>query len=208
MPPWKSYKHTIMRNALLLLIAFLSGAILMALELVGSRLLAPSFGGSIFVWGSLIGVFLAALSLGYYLGGGLVDRRPSASLLAFFLIGASLFVLLLPRYGASVCDAILIRDFGPRANPLVACMALFFLPGMLMAVTSPFVIRLTARSIKHVGKTAGAVYAISTMGSIAGTLGTAFYLIPAIGTRALLTLLGVSLILTGLIAAALGRSRT
>jgi len=193
LPPWKSYKHTIMRNALLLLIAFLSGAILMALELVGSRLLAPSFGGSIFVWGSLIGVFLAALSLGYYLGGGLVDRRPSASLLAFFLIGAGLFVLLLPRYGASVCDAILIRDFGPRANPLVACMV---------------VIRLTARSIKQVGKTAGAVYAISTVGSIAGTLGTAFYLIPAIGTRALLTLLGVSLILTGLIAAALRRPRT
>lgn len=196
-----------MRNALLLLIAFLAGAILMALELVGSRLLAPSFGGSIFVWGSLIGVFLAALSLGYYLGGGLVDRRPSASLLAFFLIGAGLFVLLLPRYGASVCDAILIRDFGPRANPLIACMALFFLPGMLMAVTSPFVIRLTARSIKQVGKTAGAVYAISTVGSIVGTLGTAFYLIPAIGTRALLTLLGVSLILTGLIAAALGGTR-
>ena len=196
-----------MRNALLLLIAFLAGAILLALELVGSRVLAPSFDGSIFVWGSLIGVFLAALSVGYYLGGGLVDRRPSASLLAFFLIDAGLFVLPLPRCGSYVCDAVLVRDFGPRANPLIACMALFFIPGMLMAVTSPFVIRLTARSIKQVGKTAGAVYAISTVGSIAGTLGTAFYLIPEMGTRSILTLLGVSLILTGLIAAALGRTR-
>ena len=197
-----------MRNTILLLIAFLSGAILMGLELVGSRVLATSFGGSIFVWGSLIGVFLAALSIGYYLGGAIVDRRPSASVLALFLVTAGIFVLLLPPYGSSVCDAILMRDFGPRANPLIACMALFYIPGMLMAVTSPFVIRLTARSIKQVGKTAGAVYATSTMGSIAGTLGTAFYLIPAMGTRALLTLLGVSLVLTGIIAAALRSPRT
>lgn len=194
-----------MRNLLLLVVAFLSGAILMALELVGSRVLAPHFGGSIFVWGSLIGVFLAALSIGYYLGGRLVDRWPRAALLAVFLFAAGLFVLLLPRYGAAVCDTIALRDYGPRGNPLLACTALFFLPGILMAVTSPFVIRLTARAIKQVGRTAGLVYAVSTVGSIAGTLGTAFYLIPEIGTRVLLSLLGVALIFTGLIAAAVRR---
>jgi len=196
-----------MQNFLLLLVAFLAGAILMALELVGSRVLAPHFGGSIFVWGSLIGVFLAALSIGYYLGGRLVDLIPNALLLAAFLFGAGLFVLLIPRYGAEVCDRILMRDFGPRANPLVACTLLFFVPGMLMAVTSPFVIRLTASTIKQVGRTAGMVYAISTTGSIAGTLGAAFYLIPAVGTRALLYLLGGLLILTAVVAAMVRKSR-
>jgi spermidine synthase len=191
-----------MRAFLLLLVAFLSGAVLMALELTGSRMLAPHFGGSIFVWGSLIGVFLAALSIGYYIGGKMVDRWPGASLLALFLVLAGLFVLLLPRYYNQICETIAMKDYGARANPLIACTILFFVPGALMAVTSPFVIRLTARSVSQVGRAAGMVYAISTMGSIAGTLGTAFYLIPAIGTRAILYLLGVSLIFTGLIAAA------
>ena len=196
-----------MRRSLLLLVAFLSGAILMALEIVGSRVLAPYFGGSIFVWGSLIGVFLAALSIGYYVGGRLVDRWPIASLLAVFLFAAGAFVLLLPTYGSRISDEIALRDYGARANPLLTCMLLFFIPGMLMAVTSPFVIRLTARSLKQVGHASGMVYAISTIGSIAGTLGTAFYLISALGTRAILYLLGVSLIFTALIALAVSDRR-
>jgi len=190
-----------MRTLVLLVVALLSGAILMALEIVGSRVLAPDFGGSIFVWGSLIGVFLAALSIGYYLGGRLVDQWPSAGLLAALLFAAGVFVLLLPRYDRVVCDRIALRDYGPRANPLIACLILFLVPAMLMAVTSPFVIRLTARTIKQVGRTAGIVYAVSTIGSIAGTLGAAFYLIPALGTRAILYLLGGLLALTALLAA-------
>jgi spermidine synthase len=188
---------------LLLFVAFLSGAILMALELAGSRVLAPHFGGSIFVWGSLIGVFLAALSIGYYVGGRAADLSPRAGSLAGFLLVAGAFVLLLPWYAAAVCDRIALRDFGARANPLIACMLLFFVPGALMAVTSPFVIRLTARSISRVGRTAGAVYAVSTIGSIAGTLGAAFYLIPGMGTRAILYLLGALLVVAGLLAGAL-----
>ncbi|UCH36242.1 MAG: fused MFS/spermidine synthase, partial [Armatimonadota bacterium] len=191
-----------MQRLCLIVVAFLSGAVLMALELAGSRVLAPYFGGSIFVWGSLIGVFLASLSIGYYLGGWLVDRWPRATLLAGFLFAAGLFVLLLPRYGPAVCDRISLVDYGARASPLFACMILFFVPGSLMAVTSPFVIRLSARMMEEVGRTAGTVYAVSTIGSIAGTLGTAFYLIPWIGTRAILYLLGGLLILSALIAAA------
>ncbi len=110
-----------MRRPLLLLVAFLAGAILMGLELIGSRLLQPYFGNSIFVWGSLIGVFLAAMSLGYYIAGKLVDRWPSAGLLAAILFAAALFVLLLPRYGNLVCDSISLRHFGTRADPLIAC---------------------------------------------------------------------------------------
>jgi spermidine synthase len=191
-----------MHRVALMVTAFLSGAILMALELVGSRLLAPYFGGSIFVWGSLIGVFLAALSTGYYLGGRLVDRWPSARLLGALLLAAGFYVLLLPRYGAAICDFISLRDYGARAGPLVSCIVLFFLPGALMGVTSPFVVRLSAYAVEVVGRTAGAVYAASTIGSIAGTIGTAFYLIPSVGTRTALYLLAGGLVVTALIAAA------
>ncbi len=194
-----------MRNGLLLLIAFLSGAILMGLELVGSRVLALDFGNSIYVWGSLIGVFLAAMSIGYYLAGKMVDRWPSAGLLAACLVLAGVFVLQLPRIGQPVCDAIFDRNLGDRASPLLACLILFFVPGVLMAVTSPFVIRLTARSIDQVGSAAGLVYAISTIGSIVGTLGTAFYLLGVIGTKGILYVLGALLILTGIIAAVLSK---
>lgn len=196
-----------MRTFLLLLVAFLAGAILMALELVGSRVLAPHFGGSIFVWGSLIGVFLAALSIGYYLGGRLVDSRPSPALLAAILFAAGILVLLIPRYDDLIAARIIDRNMGPRAEPLAACMIFFFIPGVLMAVTSPFVIRLTAKTLSRVGRTAGAVFAISTIGSIAGTLGAAFYLIPAMGTTALLNMLGFSLIATAILALAVGRTR-
>jgi len=195
-----------MQKLALLLVAFLSGAILMALEIVGSRVLAPCFGGSIYVWGSLIGVFLGALSLGYYLGGRLVDRWPRPGLLAGFLLLSGILVVLMPLYGSLVCDSISIWDFGDRAGPLVACLTLFFFPGMLMGTTSPFVIRLTARTVNHVGQTAGAVYAISTVGSIAGTLGTAFYLLSWLGLRNILFLLGALLILTALTAAVAGKA--
>jgi spermidine synthase len=196
-----------MRRALLLLVAFLSGAVLMGLELAGSRVLAPHFGGSIFVWGSLIGVVLAAMSLGYYMGGKLVDRWPRAGLLAAMLFAAGAFVLLLPRFAPQICDEIAVRDFGARANSLIACCILFFVPGLLMAVTSPFVIRLTARTISRVGQTAGTVYAVSTIGSIVGTLGTAFYLITWLRTSTTLYLLGGMLVLAAVIAAAMGNPR-
>jgi spermidine synthase len=194
-------------DLLLLLVAFLSGAILMALEIVGSRVLAPTFGGSIFVWGSLIGVFLAALSIGYYLGGAVADRAPRPWLLSLLLLASGCFVLLLPHYGSAICDQIGQRDFGPRANPLLACLVLFFAPGALMGITSPFVIRLTARAVEQVGHTAGVVYAVSTLGSIAGTLGSAFYLIPAYGTRKILYQLGLGLLGTGIVAAGAGAWR-
>jgi spermidine synthase len=197
-----------MQRPLLLLVAFLAGAILMALELVGSRLLAPYFGGSIFVWGSLIGVFLAALSIGYYVGGKLVDRWPSTGVLGGILLLSAAFVFLLPRYGHVVADSISLRYEDVRAGSLITCMILFFAPGALMAVTSPFVIRLTTRKLDEVGRAAGAVYAVSTIGSIAGTLGTAFYLIPALGTKKILILLGAALVVTGALCLCALRNRT
>lgn len=194
-----------MRDFLLLLTAFLSGAILMSLEILGSRILAPDFGNSIFVWGSLIGVFLAALSLGYYAGGKMVDRWPRPGLLGVLLCVAGLNVLALPRYASTVNGWMVMSDLDERAGSLLASMSFFFLPGVLMGTTSPFVVRLTARAVNQVGQTAGAVYAISTIGSIVGTLGTAFFLISYLQVSTTIKLLGGLLVLTGLLAAAVRR---
>jgi len=181
---------------ILWLIVFLAGAVLMGLELAGSRVLAPYFGGSIFVWGSLIGTFLAALSAGYYLGGRIADRAPRAWVLGSLLLLASILILLIPPIFPAVCQAIVSRDFGPRLNPLLATLSLFFFPSLLMGTTSPFAVKLAASNLAAVGGVAGTLYALSTVGSIAGTLGTAFYLIPALGTRAILYLLAASLLIT------------
>ncbi len=196
-----------MRTVALLAVAFLSGAVLMALEIAGSRLLYPHFGGSIFTWASLIGVFLAALSIGYFLGGKLVDRFPSSGLLAALLLAAGGYVLLLPKYSWGLCDALAARDLDARLGPLLAATILFFIPGVLMGTTSPFVIRLTARALERVGETAGAVYALSTLGSIFGTLGTAFYLLSYLGMRNIQYLLGGVLVGTALLAGLAGRMR-
>jgi len=177
------------------IVVFGAGAVLMALEIVGSRVLAPSFGSSVYVWGSLISIFLAALSLGYYLGGQAADRWPRADVLAGALTVAGLGILVLPIGSPRVLDAFTSWDLGPRLSPLLASVVLFALPSILLGTTSPFAVKLAATELATVGNTAGLLYAISTAGSIAGTLLTAFVLIPALGVRAILYTLGVALLL-------------
>jgi len=184
------------------IVVFGSGAVLMGLEIVGSRVLAPYFGSSVYVWGSLISIFLAALSLGYYLGGRAADRWPRAGVLASSISLAGVLILALPLIFRPVLEAFSAWDLGPRLSPLLASIVLFVLPSILMGATSPFAIKLAATDLATVGNTAGLLYAISTAGSIAGTLLTAFVLIPAMGVRAILYTLGVSLLaFAGLLAA-------
>ena len=181
---------------------FVSGAVLMALEIAGSRVLAPVFGGSVFVWGSLIGIFLGAMSGGYWLGGWLSQRWPRQGLLNTLLAAAGGFILLLPLWAAPLCAA--LADLGPRSGPLSAALILFALPSLLMVVASPFAVRLRASDLERVGAVAGRLYALGTLGSIAGTLVTAFWLIPALGVNAILT--GIGALLVATTALTLGRT--
>jgi len=176
------------------IVVFGSGAVLMALEIVGSRILAPYFGSSVYVWGSLISIFLAALSAGYYFGGVAADRWPRAGALALALAAAGVLILVLPTASRSILEMFSARDLGPRASPLLASVVLFVLPSLLLGMTSPFAIKLAAIDLATVGNTAGVLYAISTAGSIAGTLLTAFVLIPTMGVRAILYSLGGALL--------------
>jgi spermidine synthase len=154
--------------------------------------IAPYFGNSVYVWGSLIGVFLAALSVGYYLGGRISTRWPSPGpfLALVFLAGAATYPI--PHFSAAVLGEIAARDFGPRGNPLLGSTALFFIPSALMATISPYAVRLRAKSVEGVGDVAGRLYALSTLGSIAGTLLAAFVLISTFGVRSIVQILGVT----------------
>jgi len=184
---------------LLNIVVFISGAVLMALEIVGSRMLAPYFGSSIFVWGSLISVVLAALSVGYYWGGWLSERSPSFGRLLVLLLVPGVLIFFLPFIYPSINVSIAEVDFGSRLNPLIASTIFFLLPGIFLGTVTPYAIRLAATTLATVGSTAGSLYALSTCGSIFGTLLTAFYLIPVIGVRNIIHSLGMTLMLLSLL---------
>jgi spermidine synthase len=182
-----------MVRCLLYIVVFISGAVLMGLEIVGSRVLAPYFGSSIFVWGSLISVVMTALSVGYYWGGWLSAREPSYGRLLMLLVIPGVMIFFLPFIYPPLNEWIAGNDFGTRLNPLIACSIYFLPPGIFLGTVSPYVIRLAATTINAVGSTAGTLYAISTCGSILGTLLTAFYLIPVMGVSNIIHALGITL---------------
>lgn len=179
----------------LLTSVFVSGAVVMALELLGSRLLAPVFGNSIFVWGSLIGVVLASLSAGYYLGGKLADLRPQLQTLSLILLVAGILVVALPSLTPPVFNAVLGTNLGDRYSPLLATTLLLGPPGVLLGMVSPYAIRLVGKSVEKLGKASGNLYALSTLGSIVGTFFTVFVLIPEFGVNKIIVGLGVTLLI-------------
>jgi spermidine synthase len=180
---------------------FLSGAVLLGLEIVASRVLAPYFGSSLFVWGALIGVVLAGLSIGYWLGGALADRFPSPYLLIGAITGGALLVLLVPLVDAWVLEQIVRWDPGPRLDPLVATIVLFGAASVVLGAVSPIAVRLVTRSLERLGRTAGRLFAVSTAGSIAGTFVTAFWLVPELGTDQVLAVGALTLLVAAAIVA-------
>lgn len=179
---------------MLRLVVFLGGAILMALEIVGSRVLSPYFGSSIFVWGSLISIFLAALSIGYYWGGLLADRRPNLKVLGTLIAIPGVLIWLLPFYFPEVNQWVASLNLGPRFSPLLTSIMLFAIPSIFLGTISPYAIRLEIQSVETAGNTAGRLYALSTAGSIVGTLAASFFLIPLMGVRNILHTLGLFLL--------------
>ena len=171
-----------------------AGGVLMGLEISASRVLAPYFGNSIFVWGSLISVFLIALSLGYYFGGRVADKRPSHVLLNYILLAVSLWILGIAALSSNCCELLVKTGLDEKYGPLVASLILYLPPGVGMGMVSPFAIRLATRCVSSVGTISGTLYALSTIGGIAGTLLTTFVFIPLIGLSAILG--GLALVLS------------
>jgi spermidine synthase len=147
---------------------------------------------SLFLWSSLITVTLAALSVGYALGGRWADRGPSYFRLSLVLAAAGVWLLLTPWLKAPLLG--LLEPLGLRAAVLAAAAALFFVPLTLLGMVSPYAIRLRASSLDEVGRTAGNIYAVSTLASVVAALLTGFVLIPSLGVSRLLLLVGVLLL--------------
>ena len=194
-------------SAAIYAVAFVTGAIVMSFEMLGSRYLNPYFGSGIYTWAALISTVLIALTAGYFFGGALADRTVSPALLALTVIIGSVYLLALPSFAQAVLEAVLAAIDDIRLGSLMSALALMFFPVTLLGMYSPFAIRLLLRSAQRSGRVSGAVYGISTAGAIVGTLGTTFILIPAIGSRAITLALGMLGLLAGLGLLALARRR-
>lgn len=161
----------------------MTGAAVMILELLGTRIIGPFYGVSLYVWSSLIAVTLIALALGYFLGGLIADRFPAVRL-AHIILWSAGTTAAIPFLTGPVLRA--TDPLGLRAGAFSSALLLFVLPLTALAMVGPYVIKRAARDLKGVGTAAGTVYAISTVGSVAGTLLLGFYLLPQFGTRTIL----------------------
>ena len=166
-----------MRIALAYVIAGWSGFFVMAVELLGGRLLAPTFGSSIYVWGAIITVFMLALSLGYLAGGRYSMLTPSVRRLGVILVIAALTVAPLLLFAEPMLDALSVAVPDPRFGSLLSAVVLFFVPTFFSGMVSPYAVRLLVQDRQSSGRHAGQLYFVSTFGSAAGTLLTSFYLV-------------------------------
>ena len=182
---------------ILLLVTF--GAVVMSLEILSSNLMSPYFGGSIYIWGSIISSFMVHFSVGYVAAGYLSRHHPRISVLAVFLVVCSLWVILIPAFYKPVCELISDRIADVRLGSLVAMNLIFFVPVSIMAMVSPYIIGITATWLRQSGLTAGMVLFISTVGSFFGTNITAFYLISLFPVSRIVVGLGIICLAVSLI---------
>ena len=183
-------------NKYLVFTAFACGSIVMVVELIGSRVIGPPFGVSLFVWTSLITVTLVSLALGYWLGGRLADRYGSFGALFTVIFLAGLSLLAVPVIKGTVIG--LSLSLGLRAGSLVSSTVLFGPPLFLLGMVAPYTVKLYMGDGRDgIGRTVGWLYAVSTAGSFVGTVSTGFILIPNVGVNNIIYLSSASLILIG-----------
>ncbi|MBA2474425.1 MAG: fused MFS/spermidine synthase [Actinobacteria bacterium] len=194
-------------TAALSALVFGAGTGALAIEICASRLLAPYYGSSTIVWANLIGLVLASLALGYWLGGRLADRRPSIHLLGLIVLAAALLVAAIPFVSTPFLDVAAggldELSAGAVIGSFFATLALFAPPVTLLGMVSPFAIRLALDDLDSAGAVAGRLYALSTAGSLLGTFLSALVTIPLLGTQR--TLLGSAVLLALAACVLLGR---
>jgi len=186
----------------LVVTAVVCGAVVMAVELLGARMLSAGFGGSMAVWAAMISVTLLSLAVGYFIGGNLADRRPRPAILHSILLVAGILLSACPyaRFVLKAC----YDSLGIQGGALASSAIIFFLPLGLLGMVSPFVIRVLSGEGRGVGVTAGGIYALSTLGSVAGTLLTGLWIIPQFGTSTGFKITAITTVITaaaGLISA-------
>ncbi len=185
-------------------ILVLFGAAVMSLEILASNLMSPYFGGSIYIWGSIISSFMIHFSVGYVLGGYLCKRTAKVSPLLLLLIIASIWIMLIPKIHPVTGAFVSERIDDVRYGSLVAMNIIFFVPVTIMAMVSPYIIGLLSLHERVTGLSAGLVLFISTMGSFLGTNITAFYLINLFPVSVIVSGIGVSCLMLALFSLLIG----
>lgn len=193
-------KKEFIRHYTLPAVVFLTGACVLIIELAAIRILSPYFGNTLYMTSSVLGIILAALSLGYYHGGRIADQRPSETLFYGIILAGGVTTLLIQLLALSVLPAV-AYDLSIITGPLLMTLALFFIPALLLGMLSPFVIKLQTKRMPKLGTgtVAGEVFFWSTLGSITGSLATGFVLVPFFGLDATVLGTGIFLVLLGMI---------
>ncbi|GAA63453.1 hypothetical protein P20311_1238 [Pseudoalteromonas sp. BSi20311] len=173
-------------NALIYFLAFSSGFSIMGIELLGGRILAPYFGSSVHIWGSIITVFMLSLSFGYLLGGKLSIRHPSLTKYGLIFLVASIMVVPIALFAEPIMAFIFSHIEDSRYGSLLASTALFFIPTIILGMISPYSVRLLVTNSERSGQVAGGLYFVSTLGSALGTIITSFYMVLAFDVNAII----------------------
>lgn len=187
------------------IIAFIASFCILVIEIVAGRILAPFVGVSLYTWTSIIGIVLAGISIGAYVGGIIADRFPGTKTLAWLLILSGMTTLLIPPAANIVAAqqfpvSLMLRIF-------IVTTLIFIIPSCILGMISPVVVKLAIKNLDKVGKVVGKIYAFSTLGSILGTFAAGFFFISFMGARNVILLMGAILILTGLLSGTLLKSR-
>ncbi|MDR1132705.1 MAG: fused MFS/spermidine synthase [Synergistaceae bacterium] len=179
--------------------SFLCGACVMVLEMAGSRVMAPYMGTSLVVWTSLIGIIMVSLTLGYWLGGRVADKRPEKKILYYIILAAALVTAIVGAIATPVLDALSEGVRNVYAASVMASAVLFAVPSVLLGMVSPFIVRLAMNNVISSGGTVGKFSALSSAGSIIGTFLGGFVLISFFSSGTILFMVAFVLALVALI---------
>jgi spermidine synthase len=191
------------RKYILEITVFTCGALVMIFEITGSRILSPYIGTSTYVWTSLIGIILGALSLGYWIGGRLADRSPDARVLGAVIFAAGGLISVTTLIKEIFLSSIAAVPMGLELKAVIAALALFAPASVCLGIVTPFAVRLKTTTLDKTGTTVGRLYALSTIGSIAGTFAAGFLLIPFVGSVRTLYFIAATLMFLALLVAPL-----
>ena len=178
-------------NWFLLLILIIEGGAIMAVELIGAKLIAPYYGNSLYVWAAVLATTLGALSIGYFSGGNLSSTQANIKTLLTITTSAALLVLLMPILSSFIMSATLGMEL--RTGIVLSCVIFLMPPLIAFGMVGPMIVRLATKDVKQVGKIAGTVYFTSTAGGVATTFLFGFYFIPFLGLKMSCYIIGVAL---------------
>lgn len=201
-----SSERQIWHNPFIYMLAFTSGFCIMSIELLGGRVLAPYFGSSVHIWGSIITVFMLSLSLGYLIGGKLSLQKVALKRYGLIFILAGITVLPIGLFAEPIMETIFLAIEDSRYGSLLASMALFFIPTVILGMISPYSVRLLVADKNKSGQVAGILYFVSTLGSALGTLFTSFYFVLWFEVNTIIISVCSVLITLGLIALILDKA--